>query len=84
MVIQLLCDNEGAICLSDHNTNHNRTKHIDIQHHFVREHIHSGAIKVNYISTKEQLADILTKPLDRPLHELFITKLLVNNNQSAH
>ncbi|HXP48456.1 MAG TPA: Ty1/Copia family ribonuclease HI, partial [Bacteroidia bacterium] len=57
------------IHIADHTTNHNRTKHIDIQHFFVREHVHSGAVEVSYINTQEQLADILTKATK---NEIFI------------
>ena len=44
------------------NTAH--TKHIDIRHHFLRDHQQKGDIKVFYVSTENQLADIFTKPLD--------------------
>lgn len=59
--IHVKCDNQGALHIADHSTNHNRTKHIDIQHFFVREHVKSKAVILSYVSTQEQLADILTK-----------------------
>ncbi|HVW99086.1 MAG TPA: Ty1/Copia family ribonuclease HI, partial [Candidatus Babeliaceae bacterium] len=40
-----------------------RTKHIDIRYHFIREHIDNGTVKIEWVESKEQLADILTKPL---------------------
>jgi transcription initiation factor IIE alpha subunit len=43
---------------------HSRTKHIAIRYHFLRDHQQKGDIKIAYINTKEQLADIFTKPLD--------------------
>jgi hypothetical protein len=43
---------------------HSRTKHIDIQHHFLRDHVSKGDIKIDEVSTDDQLADIFTKPLD--------------------
>jgi hypothetical protein len=43
---------------------HSRTKHIDIRHHFLRDHQQRGDIEIAYINTKDQLADIFTKPLD--------------------
>jgi hypothetical protein len=43
---------------------HSRTKHIDIRHHFLRDHQQKGDIEVFYVSTENQLADIFTKPLD--------------------
>jgi len=59
--LKILCDNLGAIHMSDHTTNHNRTKHIDIQYYFIREHIRKKNILIEYINTHDQLADILTK-----------------------
>ena len=44
---------------------HNRTKHIDIQHHYVREAVRDNVIVLKHCSSKEMIADILTKPLHR-------------------
>jgi hypothetical protein len=46
---------------------HSRTKHIDIRHHFLRDHKQKGDIEVYYINTENQLADIFTKPLDEKI-----------------
>jgi hypothetical protein len=62
--VPLLCDNESAIRLADNPVEHSCTKHIDIRHHFLRDHQQKGDIDVYHISTKNQLADIFTKPLD--------------------
>jgi len=62
--IPLLCDNEGAIKLADNLVNHSRTKHIDIHHHFLRDHQSKGDIAIQHVRTEFQLADIFTKPLD--------------------
>jgi hypothetical protein len=62
--VPLLCDNESAIRMVDNPVEHSRTKHIDIRYHFLRVHQQKGDIKIAYVSTKEQLADIFTKPLD--------------------
>jgi hypothetical protein len=62
--VPLLCDNESAIRMSDNPIEHSRTKHIDIRHHFLRDHQQKGDIEVFYVSTENQLADIFTKPLD--------------------
>jgi hypothetical protein len=62
--VPLLCDNESAIRLADNHVEHIRTKHIDIWHHFLRDHKQTGDIDVYHISTENQLADIFTKPLD--------------------
>ena len=60
----IFCDNTSAINLSKNPVHHSRTKHIEVRHHFLRGHIIKNDIKLEYISTKEQLADIFTKPLD--------------------
>lgn len=58
-------DNQGCIALADNPIHHKRTKHIDIRYHFVRERIESEEIKVSYVPTEHQLADLLTKALPR-------------------
>jgi hypothetical protein len=62
--VPLLCDNESAIRLADNPVEHSRTKHIDIWHHFLRDHQQKGDIDIYHISTENQLANIFTKPLD--------------------
>ena len=62
--IPLLCDNESAIKLANNPVQHSRTKHIDIRHHFLRDHEAKGDIELFHVSTENQLADIFTKPLD--------------------
>ena len=42
-----------------------RTRHIDVHHHYVRDKIEDGTIKVDYLDTKSMLADMLTKPLQK-------------------
>ncbi|KAA6407322.1 MAG: hypothetical protein FRX48_08870 [Lasallia pustulata] len=56
-------DNQGALALAKNPTQHGRTKHIDIQHHFVREKQAAGKVDLCYVPTAEQLADRLTKAL---------------------
>jgi hypothetical protein len=50
--------------MADNPVEHSRTKHIDIRHHFLRDHQQMEDIEVYHISTENQLADIFTKPLD--------------------
>jgi hypothetical protein len=54
----------SAICMADNPVEHSHTKHRDIRCHFLRDHQQRGDIEIAYVSTKEQLADIFTKPLD--------------------
>ena len=62
-------DNQGAIELAKNAKYHNRTKHIDICHDFVRERVVSNEIKVIYCPTEDMIADIMTKGLARPAFE---------------
>jgi hypothetical protein len=62
--VPLLSDNESAIRLVDNPVEHSNTKHIDIRHHFLRDHQQRGYIDIYHISIENQLADIFTKPLD--------------------
>ena len=65
--IPLLCDNESAIKLANSPVQHSRTKHIDIRHHFLRDHEAKGDITLSHVSTDKQVADIFTKPLDEQM-----------------
>jgi hypothetical protein len=65
--ITLLCDTESAIKLANNPVQHSRTKHIDIRHHFLRDHEAKGDIALCHVSTESQLADIFTKPLDEQM-----------------
>jgi hypothetical protein len=62
--VPLLCDNESAIRMADNPVEHSRNKHIDIWYHFLRDHQQKGDIKIAYVNTHNQVADIFTKPLD--------------------
>lgn len=59
----LWCDNLGATYFSANPRFHGRTKHIEVDFHFVRERVASKALQIRFLSTKDQLADGLTKPL---------------------
>lgn len=61
--VPLMTDNQFCIKLVDNPVMHQRTKHIEIQAHFIREKVKQGDIEVNYIPTLVQQVDFLTKPL---------------------
>lgn len=67
--IPLHVDNEGAEALSRNPEHHTRTKHIDARYHFIRECVRDGDVKVHHVSTKDMVADMLTKPLPRVMLE---------------
>ena len=61
--LNVWCDNKSAICIANNPVQHHRTKHIEIDIFFIKEKLDSGIIKINYVSTGEQIADCLTKGL---------------------
>jgi len=69
------CDNQAAIFIAKNLVFYERTKHIELDCHFVREKLMTGLISLHHISTKRQLANVLTKPLIGVIHREFISKL---------
>ncbi len=68
-------DNQGCIALTKNSVFHARTKHIDIKLHFIREKVKEGDIIVEYCSTKEMIADILTKGVPKTQFEYLRFKM---------
>ena len=62
--VPLLCDNESAVKLANNLVQHSRTKHIDIRHHFLRDHVAKNDISLKGVRTEDQLTNIFAKPLD--------------------
>ncbi|KAM0960323.1 hypothetical protein ACFX2I_025293 [Malus domestica] len=65
----LFCDNLSAIALAYNPVMHQRTKHIEIDVHFVRERVANQLLQVQFVSSNEQFADVLTKGLSTPLFQ---------------
>ncbi|GJT42184.1 retrovirus-related pol polyprotein from transposon TNT 1-94 [Tanacetum coccineum] len=63
--VPIMCDNKGAIDLSKNPVQHSRTKHIKIRHHFLCDNVQKGHISIKKVSSVDNIADILTKPLKR-------------------
>jgi len=73
--VPLYIDNNSALKLTRNPEFHNRSKHIDVKHHFIREKVDEGVINTQRIDTKDNLADVFTKALPRPTHEGLVNRL---------
>ena len=90
--VKIFCDNQSAIHIAKNPVMHQRSKHIDIKYHFIRQQVSDNNIELNYLSTKSMTADILTKPLAFPLFVELRSKLLndielrgsIENTNSNH
>nr|GEU57851.1 hypothetical protein [Tanacetum cinerariifolium] len=73
--IPMYRDNKSVIALCCNNVQHSRFKHIDIRYHFIKEQVENGVIKLYFVNTEYQLADLFTKALGRDIIEFLINKL---------
>ncbi|GJX23203.1 putative nucleotidyltransferase, ribonuclease H [Tanacetum coccineum] len=69
------CDNKSAIALCCNNVQHSRAKHIDVRYHFIMEQVENEIVKLYFVRTEYQLANIFTKPLPRERFNFLIEKL---------
>ena len=74
-LVTLYYDNTSAINISKNHVMHTKTKHIAIKYHYVRELVQDKEVKMEYVHTKEQIADIFTKALSKDAHEYLRGKL---------
>jgi hypothetical protein len=65
---RLLADNKGVIVISKNPKFHSRVKHIDIRFHYIRDEVEKGTVKVEFVASEDNPADLLTKPLGPLLH----------------
>ena len=73
-------DNQSCIRLTENLIFHDRSKHIGIKYHFIWDYAQNGVVKLEYISTNEQVADIFTKALPWGKHVYFRDKIGVARN----
>ena len=77
--MKVLCDNQFAINIAKNPVHHDRTKHVEIDRHFVKEKIDENSITLLHLLTNQQITDILTKALPRKAFEDLVSKLgLIN------
>ena len=74
------CDNISTIALSANPVFHSRTKHLEVDYHYVREKVLRRDLKIGFVSSTDNMADIFTKPLPAPPFLSFRSKLLVDSS----
>lgn len=80
--MRLYCDNKSAISIAHNPVQHDRTKHIEVDRHFIKEKLDSGLICTSYVSSQDNLADIVTKGLNSNNFERIVSKLGMENTYS--
>jgi hypothetical protein len=73
--IKLYGDNQPSIHLVHAEGHHERTKHVDIYYHYIKDRVRDGHIQLEHVGTKEMAADGLTKPLDDVAHNQFLYQI---------
>ncbi|XP_019100777.1 PREDICTED: uncharacterized protein LOC109132822 [Camelina sativa] len=79
----IYCDNVGATYLAANPIFHSRMKHVAFDYHFIRELVQSGFLRVAHVSTKDQLADALTKPVSRSLLNVNLSKIGLSSGRPS-
>lgn len=73
--MKLFCDNKSGISIANNPIQHDRTKHVDIDRHFIKEKLESGVSCMPFVTTEQQLVDVLTKNLFRAKFDLLTSNL---------
>ena len=81
--IDLNCDNQGAIFLASNPAQEHHSKHINIRFHYIREQIENKKVRLSYVQTNEQYADLMTKNLNYDKLKFFINALNMSFNDFA-
>lgn len=76
------CDNQSCVKLLENPVFHDQSKHIDMRYHYIKNMVERGVMRLQYISTDEQIADVFTKPLSSAKFVYFRDKLDMAKNAS--
>ena len=79
----LHCDNISALALATNPVYHSKLKHIEVDVHFTRNQVKAGFLKLQFVSSKHQLADLFTKGLCSPQHQFLCSSLMLHNHHQA-
>ena len=77
---KLLCDNKVVISISENPLQHDITKHVEIDRHFIKEKLIGGLIELPFVRSEDQLADILTKTVNGNTFNSILCKLGIGNS----
>ena len=73
--MRLYYDNKATISIAHNLIQHNKTKHVEIDRHFIKEKIDEGVIYTSFVASKSQLVDVFTKDLPSNIYSFLIDKL---------
>lgn len=76
---KIMCDNQAAIQISENPVQHDRTKHVEVDRHFIKEKLENGMIELPFVRSEDQLADILTKAVNEKVFMHCLGKLNIGN-----
>nr|GEW97562.1 putative ribonuclease H-like domain-containing protein [Tanacetum cinerariifolium] len=76
---QIMCDNKAVIQISENHVQHDKTKHVEVDRHFIKEKLKAGIIELPFVNSSDQLADILTKAVGTDIFHKCLRKLNFGN-----
>jgi len=82
--MNLYCDNKSAIEIAHNHVQHDRTKHVEVDRHFIKEKLEAGIIQFPFIKSEFQLTDVLTKTVSSKVFTSCLDKLSMNNIHAPH
>lgn len=77
--MKLYCDNKAAISIAHNPVLHDRTKHVEVDKHFIKEKIEDGLVCMVYVPTADQVANLLTKGLPTKQFDFLVSKLTLKD-----